>query len=393
MTVAGPAPVDGATGLQRLSRELWRLGLAGFAVLLAGSLLFGVFADWQAAFHWLVLAGPLWMVACRLTHNRLSLNRQAPAAPLFTDLGLANRVTLLRGWLIAVAGGFFLLDTGRAISLWLPAVAYMAAAVIDRVDGFIARRSGQVSLLGAELDTVFDAMGLAVAPLVAWWFGKVHWSYLAVGLAWFLYQWGQARRHRLGLPVHPLAPNFLRRTLAGFQMGFLAVALWPVIDPAFSITAGWAFMLPMLVGFGIDWLVASGRIRPADPGTALFFERLERVGDTVVKPLLRLLLVAGLAWSFRHAQVSVVALFGGTWFGYLQAVGVMLGVCLVFLGLMGRLGCLILIVLLGAHFPGSPDTPAAVLFIVSCVWVMVLGTGRFSLWQWDDVWVRRHDGA
>jgi CDP-diacylglycerol--glycerol-3-phosphate 3-phosphatidyltransferase len=30
--------------------------------------------------------------------------------------------------------------------------------------------------------------------------------------------------------------------------------------------------------------------------------------------------------------------------------------------------------------------------IFSSVWLMLLGTGRFSLWQWDDRWVNRRDG-
>ncbi len=30
--------------------------------------------------------------------------------------------------------------------------------------------------------------------------------------------------------------------------------------------------------------------------------------------------------------------------------------------------------------------------IISSAWLMLLGAGRFSLWQWDDRWVNRRDG-
>jgi len=63
---------------------------------------------------------------------------------------------------------------------------------------------------------------------------------------------------------------------------------------------------------------------------------------------------------------------------------------LILLGVAGRLGALLLFLLLGWHMP---DNLIGVVLIFTVSWILLLGTGRFSLWQWDDEWVKRYDGA
>lgn len=345
---------------------------------------------WAQTLQWLIQACLLWGVVYVQTLKRLALNRLNMDAPLYAGLGWGNRVTILRGGLIAMAGGFLFQSPETIYSLWLPALFYMTAAIIDRVDGYIARRSSQVSLLGGELDTVFDALGLVVAPILAVWFGKVHWSYLSVSMAFYLFQWGLAFRQRHNKPVYTLSPNFLRRALAGFQMGFLSVALWPVIQPSVTTIAGLAFMLPMLIGFTVDWLTASGRFNRS---LATFFSWLGTGGRWFFQPGLRVLLVVTMLYVVRESGVSWWAIPGTAWTEQLLSLLVLASVAMIALGLAGRLGALFLIVLLGWHFPGNADSVAGSLLIFSTVWIMLLGTGHFSLWQWDDHWVNRHDGA
>ena len=109
----------------------------------------------------------LWTLCWQQVWQRRTLNRAAPEAALYPALGLANQLTILRGLLIAATGGLLLQLPDNALLIWAAALLYSIAAILDRVDGFVARRTRQTSLLGSELDTVFDALGLVVAPLLA----------------------------------------------------------------------------------------------------------------------------------------------------------------------------------------------------------------------------------
>jgi len=245
----------------------------------------------------------------------------------------------------------------------------------------VARRSQQVSLLGNELDISFDALGLVVAPLLAIGLGKIHASYLALSVAYYIYQWGLQRRRNLGLPVHALPPNPLRRILAGFQMGFIAIVLWPLLNPALTTSAGIAFMLPVLFGFVADWWVVSGNIQPQA------LNRLEIFSGRFFQPGLRVLLVL-LLFSVTKDS-ALLSLTGMT----VDVFGLLLCTGLILLGFAGRLGALILIILLGWHYPSGAIDFKGYVLIFTASWILLLGTGRFSLWQWDDEWVTRYDGA
>lgn len=78
-----------------------------------------------------------------------------------TGLGLPNWLTLLRVLLIPVMVLFFLLP-----SVWARPVAagiFVLAGLTDWLDGFLARRLGQGSRLGAFLDPVADKLIVATA--------------------------------------------------------------------------------------------------------------------------------------------------------------------------------------------------------------------------------------
>ena len=212
-----------------LKREFTRIGWWGVVGLAGGSILLGLSWRWQGALQWLAMAGLICAFICYQTKRRLPLNRPNPEAPLYRELGWANRLTLLRAWLIAAVAGFLFQPWPEGPALaWMPGMLYFFAAMLDRVDGYVARRAGQSSLLGNELDTVSDALGLAVASLLAFGYGQVHWSYLLLGIAYYLFHAGILWRNLRGLLVYPLPPALHRRAWAGFQMGFLVVALWPL---------------------------------------------------------------------------------------------------------------------------------------------------------------------
>ncbi len=342
--------------------------------------------SWGAAAQWLLQAGVLWILVLYETRGYLPLNRKGPENILYSHLGLANRLTILRGWLIACTGGFLFQQSPPGILALVPAGFYAVSAIIDRIDGFAARKTGQVSQMGMELDTAFDALGLAIAPLLAVWYGKIHWSYLLVSCAYYLFQWGLRYHQKNNLPLFALKPKLSRRAIAGFQMGFIAVVLFPVFQPPATRIAGFAFMLPVLIGFLIDWLVVSGRISERSFINHSILKRGEKVISFFIQPVLRLLL-AGLllTWSLRYTESisdSPLILYGIIAFGLL-----------ILLGIMGRTAALALILLIGWDNPSQLISPIDDLILPLTIWILVLGTGHFSLWRWDEDWVNRYDGA
>lgn len=335
---------------------------------------------WASALQWLVQAGLLWWLVIHATTSRLGLNRADSKSVNYSNLGWANRLTILRGLLIAMTGGYLFQDWPPGLLVWLPGILYTLAAVIDRLDGYVARKSGQTSLLGVELDTVFDALGLAVAPLLAVCYGQIHWSYLLFSSAYYLFQWGMYRRKLQGLPVHKLPPNIMRRAWAGFQMGFIGVVLFPLFTPPLTTVAGFAFMLPVLIGFCIDWLVVSGQIDRQNVVTQKWFARAWGFNQAVMQPLLRLIvvLVVLLLIGQSDSQPEFVMLIPAL---------------MVLTGMAGRIGALILIGLFGIYYLNHSFNMTGYVLVIGLVWILLLGSGRYSLWQGDEAWVNRYDGA
>ena len=367
------------------NRELSLLAPLGFAALLIAFGGAAVLADaWE--WRWLLQSASAWLCIWLLAWRRRASNVSARDSAPHPVLGWANRLTLLRGWLIAATAGFLLqppFDT--AASAWLPAICYTLAAILDRLDGFVARRGDRVSEFGSALDTTFDALGLLVAPLLALQYGKIHGSYLLVSVAYYLFQAGLGYRRRRGLPTFPLVPNTLRRTLAGFQMGFIAVVLWPLFSAPLSLVIGWAFMIPLLTGFVVDWFVVSGRIRPERATSMKFFATIERLGTTLLQPLLRLLLLPAL---YLASLNNGTALFTSA-----LGLGLLASAIFTVAGLAARAAALVLLLLLAGFFPDRPLDAVVGTLIFCVVWIMLLGSGRFSLWQGDEVWIKRYDGA
>lgn len=199
------------------------------------------------------------------------------------------------------------------------------------------------------------------------------------------------RKHR-GLAIYPLPPGLHRRAWAGFQMGFLVVVLWPLFTPPVTTVAGFAFMLPALIGFFVDWLIVSGRIDRESEYADRFFGRLTFISQTTGQPVLRIAIVAMLAMAIGQTGWPAVSGHEADSQGLLWVGGSAIASVLILLGVAGRSACLLLIALLGWRYSGQSLAGVEVALLCSVVWLMLLGTGRFSLWQGDDDWINRHDG-
>lgn len=377
-----------------LAAEFGRLVWWGAGALVVGAGLLGLFWQWPGAGQWVLQGGLLWGFICYQTGRRLHLNRPEHAAPLYAELGWGNRFTILRSWLIAAVGGFLFQSWPEGpLLVWLPGTLYFGAAVLDRIDGYVARRTRHSSLLGNELDMVSDALGLAVASLLAFGYGQVHFSYLLFGVAYYLFHGGLIWRKRQGLPVYPLPPALHRRAWAGFQMGFLAVVLWPLFSPPVTTVAGIAFMFPALFGFAIDWLIVSGRIDRQSEPVDRFFRRLTSISQSVLQPALRLGIVVMLGAMLERSGWPTLSGLGSDWQNVFWSGVLLVAALFILLGIAGRVGCLLLIGLLGRHSIEHSLLSIDYALFSSVIWLMLLGTGRFSLWQEDDHWINRYDGA
>lgn len=365
----------------------------GLGLVIVFTVLFSfIWSAWQAL-QWLIQAGLLWLLVTNIINRQLDLNRPSQQQAIYDDLGWANRLTILRGFLVALTGGFiFLIDLSQNILL-LPALSYLIAAVIDRVDGYIARLTRHESLLGIKLDTEFDALGLLIAPLLAVWVGQIHWSYLSVSLAYYLFQSGLYWRKRHQKPVYQLPLNMSRRAVAGFQMGFLAVVLWPILAPPATSVAGFAFMLPLLGGFIIDWLIVSGGINLETPAINRFFKLSNKVTHQVLLPIFRVIIFALLSLLIIKTHPLNVVLNDITLPKALLLMSMLLSSLMILLGILGRFFAIILSCLLCWFFLSYDMHYFDTILLVLVIWIMQFGTGKFSLWLWDELWVHRYDGS
>jgi CDP-diacylglycerol--glycerol-3-phosphate 3-phosphatidyltransferase len=182
-------------------------------------------------------------------------------------LGLATQLTLFRGLLLGALVGVTLLRPQTGWLAWAPGGLYTLAALLDLVDGYVARRRGEQSELGSRLDTALDALGLVVGPAAAVLLGRLPAFYLLVGAAYYLFNLNLWLRRRMNRPVYPERVVISRytRMYAGYQMGLVATALFPVVGPPGTTLAAALFMVPNLSLFLRDWLLTTDRMQPDDP--------------------------------------------------------------------------------------------------------------------------------
>lgn len=175
-----------------------------------------------------------------------------------TPLGPADVVTLVRATLVCGVLGFVAqgLLGGAARPLTLAALAGVAL-VGDLVDGWVARRTGTESDLGARLDGEVDAflmlvLSVWIAPDQGWWVLAIGLARYAFGLAGMVLPWLAAR----------LPARYWRKVVTAVSSIALVLAAARVLpSPAVDLVLLVALLL-LLESFGRDvwWL---WRRRPA----------------------------------------------------------------------------------------------------------------------------------
>ena len=105
-----------------------------------------------------------------------------PTVP--SRLNLANAVTILRIALVPFFAVALMADGGHTVRWRLVAtVIFAVAAATDRVDGLIARRSGQVTDLGKLLDPIADKLLVGTALVLLSVLGDLWWWVTVIVLA------------------------------------------------------------------------------------------------------------------------------------------------------------------------------------------------------------------
>jgi CDP-diacylglycerol--glycerol-3-phosphate 3-phosphatidyltransferase len=193
----------------------------------------------------------------------MPLNYHPRQKVLHSNLGYGTWITITRAMLIAILAGYLFQPWPQSRIFpdrlsWTPGILYLAASFLDYLDGRVARAHQHETRLGAFLDINFDALGLLIAPLLGVWYGQLPVAYLSVSAAYYLFVFGIWLRKKYLKPVFEIKPRRSARIIAGFQMGFVGIALMPVISPEITTVAAYIFMIPLLAGFTKDWLVVSG---------------------------------------------------------------------------------------------------------------------------------------
>ena len=170
----------------------------------------------------------------------------------FGSFGAANQVTLARAALVALLAGLI----GERSAIGLPALVTAAAvmvAVLDGVDGWMARRKHMVSDFGARFDMETDALFIMVLAGLAWQFDKAGAWVLVSGLLRYVFVGAGliAPWMRRALP-----DSSRRKSIAVVQVIALILTLAPfvpaTVTPAIAALGLCALTLSFLVD--VVWL-------------------------------------------------------------------------------------------------------------------------------------------
>ncbi|MSO62626.1 MAG: CDP-alcohol phosphatidyltransferase family protein [Acidobacteria bacterium] len=164
--------------------------------------------------------------------------------------GPANQITLVRAVLVA----------GLAIPVGQPATPTVAwsvviiatvAALLDGVDGWVARRTGTVSEFGTRFDMETDAALILVLAILVSQYGKAGpWvllsgllRYIFVAAGW-LWPWMRA----------PLGSSLRAKIICVVQTVALIVAIAPTVTLPASFVVAAAALLALSYSFLVDTL-------------------------------------------------------------------------------------------------------------------------------------------
>ena len=179
--------------------------------------------------------------------------------------GAANRVTMMRAVLTALAAGLVFelaFDAARPEAVGLAVAGLSAfALLLDGVDGWLARRARSASAFGARFDMEVDAalililsigvVALEKAGPFAVLIGAMRYVFVAAG---FLWPWLE----------DPLPAAFRRKAVCVLQGGALLAVMLPVVPPSVGEPIILVALAALAWSFAVDtlWLHRHRGARP-----------------------------------------------------------------------------------------------------------------------------------
>ncbi len=162
------------------------------------------------------------------------------------SLGAANRVTLFRGALVALATGALSSPQTLAAHVWVFAGLAAMALFLDGVDGWVARHGGAATAFGARFDMELDAFFILVLCSALLVLGKAGPWVLAIAAMRYVFL--------ASMKVWPwlrasLPDSFRRKLVCVWQVATLLVCLPPWLGEEFArallllalALLGWSF--------------------------------------------------------------------------------------------------------------------------------------------------------
>jgi CDP-diacylglycerol--glycerol-3-phosphate 3-phosphatidyltransferase len=340
------------------------------------------------ALLWTLLSALVFCYPLVLLWHNLPNNIHPETGFSFPSLGPANLVTMLRALLISFLGGLLVPGALDGHAAWLPAFWYTLSLVIDYFDGLLARVTGQKTKVGATLEHEIDSLGVLLVSGLLIRYGRLSAWFLLVGLARYLFLFGIWVRRRSKRVVVALQHSYTGRIVAGFQMGFMSAALWPIIPVPLLRAASLIFAVPFLGSFLRDWLAVCGLVSVVSPAYRSVNRWMGIVLFQWAPVLIRLfaaLVFAAAVLSGRLSGPSAAAEPAAVAPAVAATVAAGLSVLLLLAGVAGRLFSLVLIALLTLGMPGFLFTAFFWMLFVLAHLILLLGTGKFSLWKPEEL--------
>jgi cardiolipin synthase len=175
----------------------------------------------------------------------------------YVMLNVPNAITLARLILVPVMA-YFLTVGAYSVAL----IVFLAAAVTDLIDGFIARIFRLTSTLGATLDPIADKLNMFVATVLLAWQGLIPiWLAIAI-VARDIVIVGGVLAYRLALGHVEMAPTMLSKvnTFIEFTALLLVMATAAeVIDIGTWLSTVFLLVLATVLASGAQYVWIWGR--------------------------------------------------------------------------------------------------------------------------------------
>lgn len=173
----------------------------------------------------------------------------------WTNLNLPNLLTLSRIFLIPVF--VFLFSTPSPIRSMSAAAVFVLAALTDALDGYVARRRGQITNLGKLLDPVADKLLVAAGLIMLVQFQRVSvWLVIVIIAREIIVTGARAVAAKEGfvLPADTLGKYKVILQISGILLLLLEEAFHPGFQPLLHLTGTLVLYVSLLLA-----LVSGGR--------------------------------------------------------------------------------------------------------------------------------------